>query len=120
MDPLRLILPALYGDHHVAPVRRALERLEGVSDVTISPAAHEVSLRFDPAQQSASSVEKALASVGYVTGDPESALPSAGPAAPRHSAMTTETMTFAHEAPAWEGRPLWPCPGFDDPAIPEN
>jgi copper chaperone CopZ len=120
MERLTLILPALYGDHHVAPVRRALERLEGVSDISISPAAHEVRLRFDPARQSPSSVEKALAGVGYVTGDPERALPSAGPAAPRHSAMTAETMVFAHETPAWEGRPLWPCPGFDIPAIPEN
>ena len=120
MDPLRLILPALYGDHHVAPVRRALERLEGVSDVTVSPAAHEVSLRFDPARQSESSVEKALAGVGYVTGDPERAVPSAGPAAPRHTAALSGTLTFAHEPPAWEGRPLWPCPGFDVPAIPKN
>ena len=65
-------------------------------------------------------VEKALAGVGYVTGDPERAVPSAGPAAPRHTAALSGTLTFAHEPPAWEGRPLWPCPGFDVPAIPEN
>ena len=120
MDPLRLVLPALYGDHHVAPVRRALERLEGISGVTISPAVHEVSLRFDPARQSESSVEQALASAGYVTGDPERAFPSAGPAAPRHTATTAGTMAFAHETPAWEGRPLWPCPGFERTTIPDN
>ena len=120
MERLTLVLPALYGDHHVAPVRRALEPLPGVSDIIISPAAHEVSLRFDLTRQSASSIEQALAGVGYLTGDPERALPSAGPAAPRHTAITAETMTFAHEAPAWEGRPLWPCPGFDIPAIPET
>ncbi len=120
MERLTLVLPALYGDHHVAPVRRALERLEGVSELTISPAAHQVWMSFDPGRQSSASIEQALAHIGYLTGDPERAIPSAGPAAPRHTAITAETMTFAHEAPAWEGRPLWPCPGFDVPATPEN
>jgi len=120
MERLTLILPALYGDHHVAPVRRALERLEGISDITISPAAHEVSLRFDPARQSQSSVEQALAGAGYVPGDPERAFASSGPAAPRHTATTAGTMAFAHEPPAWEGRPLWPCPGFERTTIPED
>jgi copper chaperone CopZ len=120
MDCLSLILPALYGDHHVASVRRVLEALPGVSDIALSPAAHAASLQFDPAQQTAAAIEAALASAGYATGDLERALPTPGPAAPRHTATLGGTLAFTHEPPAWEGRPLWPCPGFDRTSIPEN
>ncbi|HMK08379.1 MAG TPA: heavy-metal-associated domain-containing protein [Anaerolineales bacterium] len=120
MERLTLTLPALYGDHHVAPVGRALSALDGVAEVVIHPAAHSVSLQFDPSRQTAATIESALASIGYTAGDPERALPAAGPAAPRHTAALAGTMSFAHEAPRWEGRPLWPCPGFDRAPIPED
>lgn len=120
MERLYLILPALYGDHHVASVRRALEALPGVSDITLSPAAHSVSVHFDPARQTATAIEAALAAAGYAVGDPERAFPMSGPAAPRHTAALAGTLAFTHEPPAWEGRPLWPCPGFDAKPIPEN
>jgi copper chaperone CopZ len=103
MENLSLVLPALYGDHHVASVQRVLKSLPGVSDVTVSPAAHAVSLQFD-----------------YATGDPEPILPVPGPGAPRHTATLAGILAFAHEPPAWEGRPLWPCPGFDRPTTPEH
>jgi copper chaperone CopZ len=120
MDHLTLTLPALYGDHHVASVRSALVRLDGVSETRISPAVHAVTISFDPARQSRSSIEAALATAGYLPGDPERALPTAGPSAPRHTAVIAGTFAFMHEAPAREGRPLWPCPGFDTPPIPED
>jgi len=120
MARLSLVLPALYGDHHVPSVRRILDGLPGVSDVVLSPAEHAVRLQFDPAQQSAAAIEATLASAGYATGDPERAFPTLGPAAPRSTAALGSTLTFTHEPPAWEGRPLWPCPGFDRTPIPEN
>ena len=120
MEHLSLVLPALYGDHHVVSVRRTLEVLAGVTDIHVSTAAHTVSLQFDPASQTAAAIEAALASAGYYTGDPEREFPSAGPAAPRHTALAAGTMSFTHEPPAWEGRPLWPCPGFDLPRVPDN
>ena len=120
MENLSLVLPALYGDHHVASVQRVLKSLPGVSDVTVSPAAHAVSLHFDAAQQTAAAIEAALAAAGYATGDPEPILPVPGPGATRHTATLAGTLAFAHEPPAWEGRPLWPCPGFDRTPIPED
>jgi copper chaperone CopZ len=120
MKRLTLILPALYGDHHVVSVRRVLDAMPGVSDVSIHPAAHAVSLAYDPSAQSPSAIETALAAAGYTAGDLERALPAAGPAAPRHTAAFGNTLAFNHEPPAWEGRPLWPCPGFDRAPIPEN
>ena len=120
MEPLTLIVPAVYGDHHIASVKHVLEDLPGVSAIRVSPASHAVQLEFDPARLSASAIEAALASAGYSTGDPERAWPAAGPAAPRHTATLGGTLAFAHEPPAWEGRPLWPCPGFDRTPIPEN
>jgi copper chaperone CopZ len=120
MERLSLTLPALYGDHHVVAVRRVLDALPGVSEIRVTPASHAVSLRFDPARQTAAGIEAALAAAGYRTGDPEREFASAGPAAPRHTAVAAGTLSFSHEPPAWEGRPLWPCPGFDRTPIPEN
>ena len=120
MARLSLVLPALYGDHHVASVRRVLEGRPGISDIVVSPASHAVSLSFDPAQQTAASIEAALGSAGYLTGDPDRAFPTSGPASPRPTTTLGSTLSFAHEPPAWEGRPLWPCPGFDRTPTPEN
>lgn len=120
MQRLTLTLPALYADHHVASVRAALVRLDGVSEVRTSPAVHAVTIAYDPARQSPSSIEAALAAAGYHAGDPERAISTAGPAAPRHTAVIAGTFAFPHEAASREGRPLWPCPGFDTPPIPED
>ena len=120
MERLVLTLPALYGDHHVAAIRRALDGVPGVRDVHVSPAGHTVRLVFDPAKQTAQTIEDTLAAAGYSAGDPERAFPGAGPAAPRHTAVLGDTLSFRHEPPAWEGRPLWPCPGFDRTPTLEN
>lgn len=120
MERLTLTLPALYADHHVASVRSALGRLDGISEIHTSPAAHAVTISFDPARQSPQSIESALAASGYNTGDPERALPTSGPSAPRHTLVVAGTLSFAHEPPAREGRALWPCPGFDTPPIPDD
>jgi copper chaperone CopZ len=120
MEHLTLVLPALYGDHHVASVRRVLEALPGLSDVSVHPATHSVSMGYEAERQNPAAIEAALAAAGYAAGDPERDLPAAGPAAPRHTATLGETLSFNHQPPAWEGRPLWPCPGFDRTPIPEN
>jgi copper chaperone CopZ len=110
----------LYGDHHIPSVRRVLDAMPGVSTLRVSPASHTVQLEFDPSRQTAAAIERALAAGGYIVGDPDRALSPVGPAAPRHTATLGETLAFTHQPPAWEGRPLWPCPGFTPAPIPEN
>lgn len=120
MERLTLTLPALYADHHVASVRAILEKLNGITEIRLSPAAHTAAIVYDPGKQDAAKIEAALAAAGYATGDPDRAIPAAGPAAPRHTAVVAGTLAFGHEAPSWQGRPLWPCPGFDVPAPPKD
>jgi copper chaperone CopZ len=110
----------VYGDHHIASVTRVLEAMPGVGAIHVSPAAHAVRLEFDPSRQTPAAIERALASAGYTVGDPERVVSPSGPAAPRHTATLGDTLAFTHEPPAWEGRPLWPCPGFDRTPIPED
>lgn len=114
---LELTLPALYGDHHTVAVRKLLEALPGVSDLYISAAFQQVNLRFDPAQTSAEAIEKALAGQGYESGAAAPAFtPPEGARSTRKTQVypgTSSTLAFAQQTLVSEGRPLWPCPGFD-------
>ena len=120
MERLTLTLPALYADHHVASVRHALESLAGVAEIRTSPAMHEVSLRYDPAAATPQAIEAALAANGYRSGEAEPVFPEAMPKAARHTMALAGATAFLHEPPAWEGRPLWPCPGFEPTSMPDE
>lgn len=121
MTTMTVSLPAMYGDHHVAEVRRLLLALPGVQDVYASSAFQAAEVTFDPAQIQPASIEKTLGEAGYLG---ELALPveSGKPVTEsngsakyfRHTAVYTQagrTVGFG-QVVANEGRPLWPCPGM--------
>ncbi len=119
MDKLVLTIPTLYGDHHTVAVRRILGDLPGVGDVFVSPAFHQVSLTHDAGKTSRQAIEKALADQGYAPGEGELAYPVQSvfaEEATRHTATivgTGASLAFAEVTQVVQGRPLWPCPGFD-------
>ena len=58
-------VPAMYGDHHVVAVRRALLGIDGVSEVQASAARRRVAVRFDEAVTSAEVIRESLVTAGY-------------------------------------------------------
>jgi hypothetical protein len=126
MEKLVLTIPTLYGDHHTVAVRRILDGIAGVSDPLVSAAYRQVALTFDPGKTSAAAIEKALAAQGYATGvEADLAFPVQSILAEegtRHTATlagTGSSLAFAEVTQVVQGRPLWPCPGFD-PRTPHN
>ncbi len=120
MKRLVLPIPMLYGDHHTMAVRGILSALPGISDLYVSSAQRLVSLRYDPKKISPEAIEKALAEHGYEVGGPEPAfvpsLSSELEKSARYSSLVTgggDALTFAEHTRVRDGRPLWPCPGFD-------
>jgi len=119
MDKLALTIPTLYGDHHTVAVRRILGELPGVTNVFVSAASHQVSLTHDAGKTSRQAIEKALADQGYAPGEGDLAYPiqtTFAEEATRHTATISGTGTslaFAEVTQVVQGRPLWPCPGFD-------
>lgn len=119
MEKLVLTIPTLYGDHHTVAVRRILDGIAGVSDPFVSAAFRQVAFKFDPAKTSVAAIEKALAAQGYEPGVDDLAYPiqsTFAEEATRHTASISGTGTslaFAEVTQVVQGRPLWPCPGFD-------
>ena len=116
MDKLLLTIPTLFGDHHTTAVGQILGDLEGVKDLYVSSAFNQVNLSFDKKKISPEQIETLLAEHGYSSEEPETAsVASAGERINRHTAAITgvgDTLSFAQAATPYEGRPLWPCPGF--------
>jgi copper chaperone CopZ len=121
METLTLELSTLYGDHHVVEVRRILLALPGVSDVYASSAFHTVEVSYDPAVNSPENIRLALAEAGYL-GEMPTPIESEIAAYQsnqvdtyfRHTEVyenVRSTVSFAQNV-AYEGRPLWPCPGM--------
>jgi copper chaperone CopZ len=123
MDKLTLNIPTLYGDHHTTAVKQILEGLEGVKDIYVSSAFKQISVSYDKKKTSPETIEKALADEGYSTEEFETAYPtSIKEREMRHTAAVAgigETLSFARNIP-FEGRPLWPCPGFSVQVPAEN
>ena len=117
MERLELHLPALYGDHHTTAVRGILSGLGGVEIVLVSPALHKVVVRHDPKQIRAQAIEKALAEQGYESGIPEptyaAGLEERSTRQTDWAAGTGAALAFSEQTLVRDGRPLWPCPGFD-------
>jgi hypothetical protein len=119
MDKLVLTIPTLYGDHHTAAVRRLLGDLPGLTNMLVSAATHRVSLTYDAGKTSREAIEKTLTDQGYAPGEGELAFPiqtTFAEEATRHTASISGTGTslaFAEVTQVVQGRPLWPCPGFD-------
>ncbi len=121
MEKFTLDLPTMYGDHHVAEVRRILFELPGVDDVYASSAFRAVEVTYDPAKLTPEAIEAKLDEAGY-SGD----LPvpvemgavavegNGGKPFFRHTAVyeTTRSVVSFAQRVSHEGRPLWPCPGM--------
>lgn len=65
MTNLTLSAPALFADHHVLRVRKALLALEGVEDVCASSAWQAVIVSYDENRIEPTAIEKALIGAGY-------------------------------------------------------
>ena len=117
MERLLLTIPTLYGDHHTLAVRAILEKLDGISNLIVSPSRHQISLQLDPKVVTRQTIEQALAAQGYEPGVPEPVFaPGLAERATRHSATYAGVgtqLTFAETTLVRDARPLWPCPGFD-------
>jgi copper chaperone CopZ len=115
MEKLVLTIPTLYGDHHTTAVKEILGGFEGLKDVYISSAFKQISVSYDKKKLSPEQIETALAEAGYSTEEFETAYPtSIKERETRHSAAVTgvgDSLSFAQQV-SYEGRPLWPCPGF--------
>jgi copper chaperone CopZ len=116
MAKLVLAIPTLYGDHHATAVKELLEDLDGVKEVYASSAFNQVQVSFDKKKLSPEQIETFLTEQGYDADDPETVnAVSAGERINRHTAALTgvgDTLSFAQATTPYEGRPLWPCPGF--------
>jgi copper chaperone CopZ len=117
-----VVLPAMYGDHHVVEVRRILLELPGVEEVYASSTFHMVEVSFNPEKLDKKEIETKLQEAGYL-GDWE--LPVEADSATYLEADRTEsyfrhtevfeksqqTVSFAQNV-SFPGRPLWNCPGI--------
>lgn len=121
MTTLNISLPAMYGDHHAAEVRRLLLALPGVQDVYASSAFQMAEVTFDPARIDPAAIEKTLGEAGYL-GDLALPVESGKPVTEsngsnryfRHTAVYAQTgraVGFGQTVFP-ESRPLWPCPGM--------
>lgn len=112
--------PALYGDHHVAEVRRILLELTGVNEVYASSAFQVIEVKFDPKKIQAAQITACLEKAGYLGEMPmltETGIAverKDGDKSFRHTAVyetVKGTVSFAQRV-NYSGRPLWPCPGM--------
>ena len=69
MKRVRFTIPAMWADHHVIPVVRALENVHGVKNIAASAARWEVVVEFDPSATSIEAIESPLKAIGYPPSD---------------------------------------------------
>jgi copper chaperone CopZ len=114
MAELLLTIPALYGDHHTTAVHGILGQVEGIESAYVTSAFRQVEIKYDPKKIEEEAIKQVLAQAGYGEGEIEDIAPEPSmEVSTRHSAAVTEIISFAQNAPSWEGRPLWPCPGLE-------
>lgn len=118
-EKISFAAPALYGDHHVVEVRRVLFSLEGVMDVYASSAFHVIEITYDPQKITAEQLRVHLERTGYLDElpVPVETMPQGGPGDGqmlfRHTAVMENIRHVTFTRPvSYQGRPLWPCPGF--------
>jgi len=68
MERIALNVPALFADHHVKNVRKALLALPGIENVIASAMYRDVSVDFDPSKVSAAEIRRAVEAAGYPIG----------------------------------------------------
>ena len=67
MASVTLSAPAMFADHHVLQVRKALFSLEGIDDVYASSAWQAVIVSYNPDQVDVPAIKRALAEAGYAS-----------------------------------------------------
>ena len=120
METFTLDVPRMYGDHHVAEVRRILLAMPGVEDVYASSAFHVARVRIDPAQVSEANLYTVLDAAGYLgelqiaKEDWKSGTPKETEDNPfRHTSVSEQVKGIAFgQTVETTGRALWPCPGM--------
>ncbi|MDX1613014.1 MAG: heavy-metal-associated domain-containing protein [Candidatus Promineifilaceae bacterium] len=121
MEVLTLELPSMYGDHHVAEVRRLLLALSGVQDLYASSAFRAVEVHYEADRLDAEQIKVTLEEAGYLGELPVpeetgavSELKNGDKPFFRHTVAAAEankSVSFRQKVP-YAGRPLWPCPGM--------
>jgi len=120
METFTIDVPRMYGDHHVAEVRRILLAMPGVEEVYASSAFHVARVRIDPARVSEANLYTALAAAGYL-GELQIATEEWKSGTPKETEDNPFRHTFASEqvkgiafgqTVELTGRALWPCPGM--------
>jgi copper chaperone CopZ len=116
-ETLVVNLPGMYADHHVVKVRQIVAALPGVGQVRASAARQQVSLDYDPAQQSAETIRAALAANGYVP-DESLATPvePPGPDDLRH-VLASDQAELIPEAKYTPPPQFGACPGLEPRVI---
>jgi copper chaperone CopZ len=114
-------IPTLYGDHHVIEIRRILLEIPGVVDVYASSCFQMVEVTYDETQVNDLELAVKLDNAGYLgewTIPMEVGVlpPSETIAKPffRHTEVyeTSKQVVGFSQNVAYNGRPLWPCPGM--------
>jgi hypothetical protein len=120
METITIDVPRMYGDHHVAEVRRIFLAMPGVEDVYASSAFRVVRARIDPVKASEADLRAKLEAAGYL-GDElieteawKSGTPKDTEDNPFRHTSASEQMKGIGFGQVIEatGRPLWPCPGM--------
>jgi copper chaperone CopZ len=60
-----LVSPSISCEHCIAAIKRAVERLEGVSSVEGDAASKTVTVSYDPSRVALPAIEKIMADEGY-------------------------------------------------------
>jgi copper chaperone CopZ len=113
--------PALYGDHHVLEVRKILLDIPGVKEVYASSGFQTIEVTYDPKKVKANAIKTKLEEAGYLGEIPllaETGVSAYGKDDDdgffRHTEVyetVKQTVSFSQRV-QYQGRPLWPCPGF--------
>jgi copper chaperone CopZ len=122
MTVITLELPAMYGDHHVVEVRRILLGLDGVDEVYASSAFRAAEITYNSRKIKKADIIAKLEEVGYLgdlpipeeTGIAVNEGNGSQNTFYRHTEayeQASKVVSFAQTV-AYEGRPLWPCPGM--------
>lgn len=119
MKTFQTEIPTMYGDHHVREVRRLLLELPGIDEIYASSSFQFLQLEYDESQVKEEQIKTLLEQAGYL-GDLVSPAESNIPATEaadnsifRHTESFKQTKQVSfHRRTAYEGRPLWPCPGM--------
>jgi copper chaperone CopZ len=65
MEKTVFSIPAMWADHHVLAVRKALGQVSGVEDVLASAMYKDVVVKYDPATVTPDALQSALVEAGY-------------------------------------------------------